>query len=177
MTATTKTTGKFNRGRNNGTARCIDCGKLVQRANIANVTEANGRDGMCNSCFDKAGTQNMVADGIITCVEFQAIYGEHSDYCDCAPATGDTVVVAYPEGDADTGTVVSATPEAVTVKIGRKTVVSIPEAVAVISTPKGRHVLTAEERSRGGKAAIAAAKAKAAKAARKARRTSKAVAA
>lgn len=117
------TTGKFNRGRNNGTAKCIDCGKLVQRGNIACITEANGRDGMCEKCFEKAGQQNCVSDGIITCVQFQAMYnGEHSEYCDCVAA---------------------------------------PVA-------KGRYVLTAADRAKGGR--VAAAKlAKAALAAERAR--------
>lgn len=78
-----KAAGTFKKGTNAGTAKCTSCGQTRQRANIAMQTEPNG-DGLCNECFNMAGDENMVADGNMTCVEFQAIYGQHSDYCDCS---------------------------------------------------------------------------------------------
>ena len=74
--------GTFNRGRNNGTFTCDQCGTRRQRANL-------GHDGgpgsvLCVDCWERAGDENMVADGNMTCAAFLARYGAHSDYCDCA---------------------------------------------------------------------------------------------
>jgi len=42
--------------------------------------------GLCYPCYDRAGDENAVSDGTMTCALFLAQWGEHSDYCDCAPA-------------------------------------------------------------------------------------------
>ena len=72
-------TGKFNLGRNNGTAVCVECGR---RRHKDNGEQADGGF-HCVDCWTKAGDQNMVADGQMSCREFMARYGEHSEYCDC----------------------------------------------------------------------------------------------
>lgn len=78
----TNQTGKFNKGQNAGTAKCGDCGKTFQKGNMQRLD--NGTTGYnCNRCFDRAGDENAVADGYMTCADFKARYGEHSDYCDC----------------------------------------------------------------------------------------------
>lgn len=73
--------GTFARGSNAGTFTCNVCGKRRQKANREVSTGAT--TGVCTDCFDIAGDENMVADGHMTCREFLAIYGRHSDYCDC----------------------------------------------------------------------------------------------
>jgi hypothetical protein len=72
-------TGKFNLGQNNGTAVCVECGRRRQKGN---GEQADGAF-HCVDCWTKAGDQNMVADGQMSCREFVARYGEHSEYCDC----------------------------------------------------------------------------------------------
>ena len=78
-------TGKFNKGRNAGTATCEACGAVHQKANMG--TMVTRTTGVCKPCFDKAGDDNAVSDGQMTCPEFYARWGEHSEYCDC-PSTG-----------------------------------------------------------------------------------------
>lgn len=69
--------GKFNQGRNAGTARCGECGNLRQKANMA---RDNGPLAICNDCYDKAGDANSVADGQMTEAAFVALYDEPSGY-------------------------------------------------------------------------------------------------
>jgi hypothetical protein len=45
--------------------------------------------GLCTRCYDMAGDDNAVSDGHMTCADFKARYGEHSQYCDCAAAQPD----------------------------------------------------------------------------------------
>lgn len=73
--ATTKIT-KFERGTNRGTQVCIGCGKRTWASRIQNGT-------LCDPCFDRAGAENSVADGNMTCAEFLAEFGQHSEYCNC----------------------------------------------------------------------------------------------
>jgi hypothetical protein len=42
--------------------------------------------GLCEYCYDEAGDQNSVSDGHMTCAEFKAKHGYHSDYCNCEKA-------------------------------------------------------------------------------------------
>lgn len=88
---TTKTTGKFNKGKNNGTAVCDECGTRRQKANGQDL---GGGSFICDPCFDKAGDQNAVSDGHMTCDQFQAQYGEHSEYCPGHAAKGRHVLTA-----------------------------------------------------------------------------------
>ncbi len=74
------TPGKFTKGANTGTLVCDDCGARKQVANMA-VHTAKGH-GVCVPCYDKAGDDNSVSDGHMTCAEFRSKYGTHSEYCD-----------------------------------------------------------------------------------------------
>lgn len=78
--------GKFTKGGNNGTLTCMDCGKRVQRANIAAM---EGPKGICVRCYDKASDENSVSDGYMTCDEFLVRYGVHSEYCSGHEATSE----------------------------------------------------------------------------------------
>jgi len=50
--------------------------------------------GLCNGCFNRAGDDNAVSDGNMTCAEFRANWGAHSTYCTCA-----AVAVGVPAAD------------------------------------------------------------------------------
>ena len=39
------------------------------------------QQGLCYPCYDMAGDENMVSDGNMSCTEFLARWGKHSDYC------------------------------------------------------------------------------------------------
>jgi hypothetical protein len=45
--------------------------------------------GLCTRCYDMAGDDNAVSDGHMTCADFKARYGEHSQYCDCKAQASD----------------------------------------------------------------------------------------
>lgn len=70
-------TGKFTKGGNPGTAKCIECGQTRQRAN---GQTPDGVHFVCNPCYDKAGDANAVADGQLTEADFVARYDEPSGY-------------------------------------------------------------------------------------------------
>jgi hypothetical protein len=68
--------GTFDRKNNNGTARCVECGTLRQKAN----GEYAGGTFHCNPCYERAGDENSVADGWMTEADFVAKYGQPSGY-------------------------------------------------------------------------------------------------
>lgn len=79
--------GQFNRGQNAGTARCGECNTLHQKGKMQRID--NMTTGyICEPCWDMAGDENSVSDGYMTCVEFIARYGKHSEYCDCGYVPG-----------------------------------------------------------------------------------------
>jgi len=62
---------------------CTYCG--ASGLALAALTDGP-RTGLCGTCYDRAGDENAVSDGHLTCAEFQSRYdGDHSEYCDCAP--------------------------------------------------------------------------------------------
>lgn len=74
-----KAAGKFTRGGNNGTRTCVECGTRRQVANMEGQ--------VCIDCYEKAGTENAIADGMATCAaDFFPIYNEHAWSCDCQEA-------------------------------------------------------------------------------------------
>ena len=66
--------GTFRRGTNAGTAKCAECGRTRQRANMANELT-------CVDCYERAGDDNAVADGQMTVAAYHERYGEHSWAC------------------------------------------------------------------------------------------------
>ena len=72
--------GTFKRGTNAGTLRCADCKRTFQSANIDGSTGlcTFDRDGVIN-CYEKAGDENAVSDGLMTDDEFWAKYGKGND--------------------------------------------------------------------------------------------------
>jgi len=63
---------------------CTYCGQSGLA--LAALDGSAPNTGLCGTCWDRAGDENAVADGHLTCAAFAARYdGDHSDYCDCAP--------------------------------------------------------------------------------------------
>jgi hypothetical protein len=56
---------------------CNGC--QIERIYLA-ATNGDGT-GLCAGCYDRAGDENMVSDGHMSCTEFLARYGAHSEYC------------------------------------------------------------------------------------------------
>jgi len=68
--------GKFNEVTNPGTAICVICGRRRQAANMERRHSGND---ICRDCYDMAGDENAVMDGLMTEDEFFTRYGKHSE--------------------------------------------------------------------------------------------------
>jgi hypothetical protein len=87
-TTRTRTAGsitKFAAGTNRGTKVCGDCGKRTWESRI------EPSSGLCVECYNRAGDENSVADGYLSCATFVERYGQHSEYCDCEPMHEHTI--------------------------------------------------------------------------------------
>jgi hypothetical protein len=63
------------------------CGKVYT------VDLRTNNDSLCTPCFDRAGDDNSVADGAMTCAEYRGQYGDHSEYCYTDPECGGAIAV------------------------------------------------------------------------------------
>jgi DNA-directed RNA polymerase subunit RPC12/RpoP len=68
-----KRNSQFRRG--SGVYKCADCGKQTRETG-----SSESFNNLCRKCYDKAGDDNAVADGVLTEDQFFAIYGEHSSW-------------------------------------------------------------------------------------------------
>ena len=77
----TKAAGKFKVGTNPGTDTCGLCG---ERRQVANMARSGGADAICNRCYDRAGDENAVSDGDMTCEVFAGRYPGFTPWsCEC----------------------------------------------------------------------------------------------